>query len=154
MVGSKAGVSKPDGSQTKLREAERSSLKRKKRSEGIASEPYISRGDDASGTFCSMENNLSANLCCNNRWRYIFEERFPLKASKIPACPRQDAARFGRSSLSLDACTKSQSHLDPRRGLSYSCAVGSGKQKELPRAALPEKAALRWCQVLRNSCAC
>ena len=70
VVGSKAGVSKPVGSTPKLRETERGSVRRKKRSEGIASELYISRGDDASGTFCSMENNLSANLCCNNRWRY------------------------------------------------------------------------------------
>ncbi len=45
-------------------------MKRKKSSEDIASEPYTSRGDDASGTFCSMEKYLSANLCCNNRWRY------------------------------------------------------------------------------------
>ncbi len=70
VVSSEAGVSKPIRSTPKLREAERGSVKRKKNSEGIASEPYTSRGDDASGTFCSMENNLSANLCCNNRWRY------------------------------------------------------------------------------------
>lgn len=62
-------------------------MKGKKNSEDIASEPYTSRGDDASGTFCSMENYLSANLCCNNRWRYTFWSFAKRRLAKFNGLP-------------------------------------------------------------------
>ncbi|NGX48415.1 MAG: hypothetical protein K1000chlam3_01808, partial [Chlamydiae bacterium] len=37
-------------------------MREKKRSEDIASEPYAARGDDASGSVCSIKRNFKCNF--------------------------------------------------------------------------------------------
>lgn len=45
-------------------------MRAKKRSEDVATEPYIARVDDANGTKCFRKKDFKANLCSQNWWRY------------------------------------------------------------------------------------